>query len=114
MVEKMTDAQKLRKLRKDKKLTQQGLANILGISQQTIAMVESYQRKASDGLKLAILRKYKIDLDEQPKFTNYEKIKNMTVDEMAEYIRSECFNSVFDGAVLSVNSIKQWLLSEVE
>ena len=46
--------------------------------------------------------------------TNYEKIKNMTVDEMACWVRSECISSHFNGVVLDVNSIKQWLLSEVE
>lgn len=60
----MTDAQKLKDFRKDKNLTQQQLADILGIAQQTIAMVETNKRKAPDSLKLAILRKYKIDFDE--------------------------------------------------
>ena len=60
----MTDAQKLKDFRKDKNLTQQQLADILGLTQQTIAMVESGKRKAPDSLKLAILRKYKVDFDE--------------------------------------------------
>lgn len=44
----------------------------------------------------------------------YEKIKNMTVDEMACWVRSECLSSHFNGVVLDVNSIKKWLQSEVE
>ena len=45
---------------------------------------------------------------------NYEKIKQMTVEEMAHWIRSECLGSHFNGVVLDVKSIEKWLLSEVE
>lgn len=118
----MTDAQKLIDFRKDKNLTQQQLADILGLTQQTIAMVESGKRKAPDSLKLAILRKYKVDFDEQPKITNYEKIKNMTVDEMAEWLpnRAGCCFCIYEfeqdcnQAIGCKGGIKQWLLSEVE
>ena len=44
---------------------------------------------------------------------NFEKIKAMDIDEMAEYIRSECLTACIKGVVLDENSIKQWLESEV-
>ena len=108
----MTDAQKLKDFRKDKNLTQQQLANILGLTQQTIAMVESGKRKAPDSLKLAILRKYKIDFDEKPKITYYEKIKSLSLAEMTLFfalIEKEC--GVED---IDATGIREWLLSEVE
>ena len=46
--------------------------------------------------------------------TNYERIKQMSVEEMAYWVRSECLSSHFNGVVLDVNSIKQWLLQEAE
>ena len=113
----MTDAQKLIDFRKDKNLTQQQLADILGLTQQTIAMVESGKRKAPDSLKLAILRKYKIDFDEKPRITNYERITNMTVDEMARWLcRIDCdyCPANDERCILHCNiHLKQWLLSEV-
>ena len=45
---------------------------------------------------------------------NYEKIKSMSIDELAEYIRSECLTSCIKGVVLDKESIKQWLLAECE
>ena len=45
---------------------------------------------------------------------NFEQIKQMTIDEMAEFIREEQVNSIFNGIAFSVDNIKQWLLSEVE
>ena len=54
--------------------------------------------------------------------TNYDKIKNMTVDEMAEYLsnRTACafciyeFEQECNQAVGCVEGIKQWLLSEAD
>lgn len=46
--------------------------------------------------------------------TNFDVIKDMTVDELAQYIRSECLTSCIKGVVLNVEEIKQWLLSESE
>ena len=56
--------------------------------------------------------------------TNYEKIKNMTVSEMAEHylnIRNTCITCVAyhetcngDGENYCIDNIKQWLLSEAE
>lgn len=45
---------------------------------------------------------------------NYKKIKQMTVEKMAEWVRLECLHSHFNGIVLDVNSIKKWLLQEVK
>lgn len=45
--------------------------------------------------------------------TNYERIKNMNTDKMAEFIRQEQLNAIFTGIGLSVPSIKQWLDQEV-
>lgn len=115
----MTDAQKLKDFRKDKNLTQQQLADVLGLTQQTIAMVETNKRKAPDSLKLAILRKYKVDLDEKPKITYYKNVKNMTVDEMAFWLmwHMDCdFCPANEEPCRSgcTKRIKQWLLSEVD
>lgn len=117
----ITDAQKLKNFRDSKNLSQRQLAEILGIAYQTISMVENGHKKAPDSLKLAILRKYKIDLDEKPRITNYEKIKNMTVDEMAEYLfnRAGCSFCVYEftecnEAIGCIEGIKQWLISEVD
>lgn len=41
--------------------------------------------------------------------TNYERIKNMTVDEMAEYFDDWDF---IGGISQSIEGIKQWLLEE--
>lgn len=59
-----TDGEILKDFRTHHQYTQQELADILGIAQQTITMVEKDQRKAPDSLKLAFLRKFKFDFDE--------------------------------------------------
>lgn len=121
----MNDAQKLKDFRKERNLSQRQLAGILEIAYQTISMVENGHKNAPDSLKLAILRKYKVDLDEKPKITNYEKIKNMTVDEMAEFLKlqTSCRNLIrnynepcpLPMDICTPNECyKQWLLSEVE
>lgn len=108
----MTDAQKLKDFRKNKNLTQQQLADVLGLSQQTIAMVESGKRKAPDSLKLTILRKYKIDLDEKPKITNYKKIKSLSLAEMTLFFVE--IEKEFGVEDIDATGIREWLLSEVE
>lgn len=108
----MTDEQKLKDFRKNKNLTQQQLANILGLTQQTIAMVESGKRKAPDSLKLAILRKYKIDFDEKSKMTNYEKIKSLSLSEMTLFFVE--IEKEFGVEDIDATGIREWLLSEVE
>lgn len=45
---------------------------------------------------------------------NFEKIKNMNIDEFANYIRCECLSSNFNGVVKSVDEIKRWLESATE
>lgn len=121
----MTDAQKLKNFRDSKNLSQRQLAGILGIAYQTISMVENGHKKAPDSLKLAILRKYKIDFDEKHRITNYEKIKNMTVDEMIKFLvtHTDCrslIRNLSEPCPLPKNictpneCFKQWLLSEVE
>ena len=42
---------------------------------------------------------------------NYEKIKSMSVDEMAEFLKNEQEAFYFD---VDINDVKQWLLAEVE
>ena len=44
--------------------------------------------------------------------TNYEKIKNMDIEEMSVYIRQEQLNSLFSGVALSAPQIKKWLETE--
>jgi hypothetical protein len=52
--------------------------------------------------------------------TNYDRIRNMSVDELAEFIdysvwEAEDFNKIIDKKVLyGVEDVKQWLESEVD
>ena len=50
--------------------------------------------------------------------TNYEKIKNMSVEEMAEFFKGECNFCALHGKCRDFNSCheghKQWLESEAE
>ena len=41
--------------------------------------------------------------------TNYEKIIKMSIKELAKYIRQEQLSAVFDGTVLSIPLIIEWL-----
>lgn len=70
-----TDGEILKEFRLKHQYTQQELADTLGLAQQTITMIEKNQRKAPDSLKLAFLRKFKIDFDELS-----NKAKNELVD----------------------------------
>lgn len=54
--------------------------------------------------------------DDRPKITNFEKIKAMDIDEMAEFLKSE--EEMYDSDRLPMSGvdildIKQWLESEV-
>ena len=60
-----TDSEKLLAFRKNRNLTQAGLASALGITQQQIAMIENGSRKASSNFKLAFLKVYGVDWDTQ-------------------------------------------------
>lgn len=46
--------------------------------------------------------------------TNFDKVKEMTVDEMAQWVREECLHSHFNCCVLDKDSIKRWLEEEAE
>jgi len=45
---------------------------------------------------------------------NFEKIKQMDINEFANYIRSECVHSLIHGVALDTNTIKEWLQQESE
>ena len=75
-----TDGQVLKDFRIKHQYTQQELADILGIQQQTITMIEKDQRKAPDSLKLAFLRKFKIDFDDLTNKENEELIDALIFD----------------------------------
>jgi transcriptional regulator with XRE-family HTH domain len=61
---RMNDEEKLKSFRLNHNLTQQQLADLLGVSQQIITYIETGKRKPSDSFKLAFLRHYKVDFDE--------------------------------------------------
>lgn len=44
--------------------------------------------------------------------TNFDKIKSLTIDKFAQYIRSKCVHFLINGVALDVESIKEWLLKE--
>lgn len=44
---------------------------------------------------------------------NYERIKNMSIDEMAEFLTINCFD-VCELVCGTTETIKQWLLAESE
>lgn len=44
---------------------------------------------------------------------NFEKIRNMDIDEMVDYFENNCFD-IIDIVLGSTEEIKQWLLEEVE
>lgn len=46
--------------------------------------------------------------------TNFDKVKEMTIDEMAQWVREECLYSHFNGCVLDKDSIKRWLEKEAK
>jgi putative transcriptional regulator len=60
----MNNAEKLKSFRLKHNLTQQQLADLLGVSQQIITYIETGKREPSDSFKLAFLRHYKVDFDE--------------------------------------------------
>jgi transcriptional regulator with XRE-family HTH domain len=60
----MNNAEKLKSFRLKHNLTQQQLADLLGVSQQIITYIETGAREPSDSFKLAFLRHYKVDFDE--------------------------------------------------
>ena len=59
----MKDSEKLKNFRNKQGLSQQALADKLGLKQTQISMVESGTREASDSLKLAFFKKLNIDFD---------------------------------------------------
>ncbi len=52
----MTLGERIKKIRKEKDLTQQALADQIGIKQNSVALIESGKRNASDQVILAICR----------------------------------------------------------
>jgi transcriptional regulator with XRE-family HTH domain len=60
----MNNAEKLKSFRLKHDLTQQQLADLLGVRQQIITYIETGKREPSDSFKLAFLRHYKVDFDE--------------------------------------------------
>jgi len=46
--------------------------------------------------------------------TNYEKIKNMTLEKMAEFFDNKGDDFVYDVIIQTKEKIKQWLQSESE
>ena len=45
---------------------------------------------------------------------NFERIKQYDIKQFAEYIRTECLNSHFNGVVLDIDTIISWLKQESE
>ena len=75
-----SDADKIKAFRQKNNLTQTALANLLGIKQQQIAMIENGTRAASSGFKLAFLKVYGVDWDSQTtagKDYTYEHLNNI-------------------------------------
>lgn len=57
-------AERLKKFREENQISQEYLATKLGLLQSAIAMVENEKRKAASSLKLALLKVYGYDIDE--------------------------------------------------
>lgn len=57
------DGEKLKELRKDKKMTQAGLADYLSLSVQTIKTYEQGRSDPDDDTKLKIARLFNVSLD---------------------------------------------------
>ena len=56
----MTLGERIKKIRKEKDLTQQALADQIGIKQNSVALIESGKRNASDQVILAICRECRV------------------------------------------------------
>ncbi len=61
----MKDSEKLKNFRKKYNISQQALADKLGVKQALVSMIEKDTREASSGFKLAFLKAYGIDWDTQ-------------------------------------------------
>jgi phage repressor protein C with HTH and peptisase S24 domain len=61
----MSDSEKLKTFRNREKLSQQAFADKLGVKQTLVSMIESGNREASAGFKLAFAKAYGIDWDSQ-------------------------------------------------
>ena len=59
----MNNSEKLKSFRLKHNLTQQQLADLLGVKQQIITYIETGAREPSNSFKLAFLKHYKIDFD---------------------------------------------------
>lgn len=74
----MKDSDKLKNFRDKQGISQQALADKLGIKQTQVSMIEKGTREASSGFKLAFLKAYGIDWDTQiasAETIAYENIK---------------------------------------
>lgn len=78
----MTSSEKLKSFRQEHNLTQQQLADLLGVKQQTITYIETGARKPSNGFKLAFLKYYNVDFDKLG--LEQEKAWNKTSDEISK------------------------------
>lgn len=61
---KMEDIRKLKTIRQHFKLTQQQLADLCGVKQQLIAMMENGSRKPTTSFKLGFIKSFNIDFDD--------------------------------------------------
>ena len=90
-------ADKIRKYREDRNITQQELAEALGTTQQTIARYESGERKADHNVLFALAEYFKIHIDDffPERNINFEK-----------------FNDYYDEVELLFNKAKPYLSTD--
>ena len=90
-------ANKIRKLREEKNITQQELAEAIGTTQQSIARYESGEREADQNILYSLAEYFKVPIDDffpqrdSEKFDElellFDKNKDILTDEDKEYMK---------------------------
>lgn len=112
----MSIGENIQKYRKDKKLTQQELADKIGISKSHMSKIEINNKKPSLELLFKIAEKLNVSLYDLTGQSDFVKIIDSKIQEVEKRLKeTSCMmGKIPKTKVLNENVIKQWFVDDVK